>query len=38
MVNILFEIQKFKKEKGIRKENNNNVYSFNKLIYLVLTT
>ena len=38
MVNILFEIRKFKKEKKIRKEKKNNVYNFNKLIYLVLTT
>ena len=37
MVNILFKIRKFKKDKKIRKEKNNNVYSFNKLIYLVLT-
>ena len=37
MVNILFEIRKFKKEKKNRKEKNN-IYSFNKLIYLVLTT
>ena len=37
MVNILFEIQKFKKEKKIRKEKKN-VYNFNKSIYLVLTT
>ena len=38
MVNFLFEIRKFKKEKKIRKEKKNNVYNFNKLIYLVLTT
>ena len=38
MVNILFNIRKFKKEKKIGKEKNDNVYRFNKLIYLVLTT
>ena len=38
MVNVIFEIRKLKKGKKNRKEKNNNVYSFNKLIYLVLTT
>ena len=38
MVNVLFEIRKFKKETKIPKEKNNYFYSFNKLIYLVLTT
>ena len=38
MINILFKIRKFKKEKKNRKEKNNDVYSFNKLIYLVLAT
>ena len=37
MVNILFKIQKFKKEKKIQKEKKNNVYIFNKSISLVLT-